>query len=250
MECGRDDEEPGRAGQQAPDDVREVVIAQVDPADPDEQCQGDPGRQRGTTDAATMHRPEDDGERHVEHERVHRVAAREAVIGQDLRPRELGTWSLDEELHDLVQHEAAAAGDGEEERLAPPSNPRQPERGQDEQWGDDEVRAHECRRVHELIEHGRRQAVQQRRRERIEGKRLLFVDGIGQRAEDHEAGDQREESTHDRERRGAHGCADRSMERAAAGGAGRQASPWRPVAVRSHEGVSADLPASRPQFTR
>ena len=46
-----------------------------------------------------VQRPDDEGDAAVEDHRVQRVAARKAVVGEDLRPRELGPGPGEERLH-------------------------------------------------------------------------------------------------------------------------------------------------------
>ena len=66
---------------------------------------------------ASPESPDDQGDREVDDERVHRVTAGETGLRRDRRPVEPGPGSLNEQLEPVVEHERADEGDDDEHGL-------------------------------------------------------------------------------------------------------------------------------------
>src|ERR1019366_1961746 len=92
-ERGSDHDQPGNSGEDAADDISEVVIAKIDPAD--SHAEGEQGgcAQRDQAHAAPPDRPQDQRKCAVKDDRIHRMAARKAAVSQHLRPPPLRAWA-------------------------------------------------------------------------------------------------------------------------------------------------------------
>ena len=107
------------------------------------------------------------------------MSAREAELRLDLGPGQLGSGPVKDQLERLVQRQAAGHRDDQEEHLAPVTSPGKQCQRDGEQRDDDDRRAHVRERAHDRIKGGVRQAVEQRRHERVERACLLIVDVLG-----------------------------------------------------------------------
>ena len=218
-----------------PDDVGEVVVAEVDPADADQRAEDDRHGQRdASAPSAARDRPDDQRDREVEDDRVHRVAAREAVVGQDVRPGELRPGPLEEQLHQPVEQQGAAARDRQEQRGTEAALQPQDDDRDREEHGDHEDRSDGRGAVHHEVEPRARQVVEDRRGDRVEQEHLVVADALGDRAEHEEAGDEQAEAGNEEDRGPLGGRSDLRRERPLAGGIGRKTRLW---AVRRRAGV-------------
>ena len=139
-------------------------------------------RRRDHPDPRTEDHPEDERDREVEDEAVHGVAAGKAVIQRRLRPRQLRSGPLEDQLHRGVEQDAAEDRHSQEQRLAATSGPEQEQLEHDEERCDHGRRPDGGDRPHDLVERRRRPAMQKRRHDGVERDRLLAMDLLARSA--------------------------------------------------------------------
>ena len=130
------------------------------------------------------------------------MAAREAVVGQDVRPRDLRPGSLEEELHRPVEQQRAAARDGQEQRRAGAALDDQDDDRRGEQDRDHVDRPEQREEVHQRVHRGAGQGVEERRRERVHEEHLAVADPVGDRPEEEQADAKDPEAGDEQDRRG------------------------------------------------
>ena len=187
-------EEPGRH-------VGEVVRAEVDAADADQHGEDGRSRRRDDPDPRTEDHPEDERDREVEDEAVHGVAAGKAVVQRRLRPRQLGSGPLEDQLHGRVEQDAAEDRDRQEQRLSAAPDPEQDQLQHDEERRDHRRGPDGGDGPHDPVERRRRPAVEHRGHDRVERDRLLAMDLLGDPPERQQAREQGHEADADEDRR-------------------------------------------------